>query len=91
VDARFSYASEGASLTLHFGESDEALMLTVPPASADTHLHLFVDRSVVEAFTNSRICHTYRIYPKQPGMVRVTARTAGNGTSLHADVWELMP
>jgi beta-fructofuranosidase len=91
VDARFSHASEGASLTLHFGESDEALTLTVPPAPADTHLHVFVDRSVVETFTNGRTCHTYRLYPKQPGMVRVTTRAAGNGTSLHADVWELTP
>jgi beta-fructofuranosidase len=89
VDARFGHVADGASLTLHLGESNETLALTVPPGDAETHLHFFVDRSVVEVFTNGRACHTYRIYPRQPGTVRVTAQAPGNGTSLHADVWEL--
>jgi len=55
-------------------------------------LRLFLDRSIVEVFANSRLCLTKRIYPSRPDSVgvRLSAR-GGTATVQSMDVWQMTP
>jgi beta-fructofuranosidase len=53
-------------------------------------LHIFLDRSVVEAFGNDQICVTSRIYPSRPDSLGVDVFTrAGDARLVALDVWHM--
>ena len=53
-------------------------------------LRVFVDRSVVEVFANSRECLTKRIYPSRPDSLGVQVFAMGNDASLRSlDAWQM--
>jgi len=55
-------------------------------------LHVFLDRSVVEAFANGQACLTTRIYPARDDSVGLRLFASGGPASVRSlDVWELAP
>lgn len=53
-------------------------------------LRVFVDRSVVEVFVNSRQCLAVRAYPGRSDSVGVALRSIGEGTTLASlDAWQM--
>ena len=61
-----------------------------PQSDGPLHFHVFVDRSVMEIFVNSRICMVQRVYPtrKDSEQVRVFA---SDGSIVVSDFtkWEM--
>ena len=55
-------------------------------------LRLFLDRSIVEVFANSRLCLTKRIYPSRPDSLGVRLSARGGTTTVRSmDVWQMTP
>ena len=55
-------------------------------------LHIFLDRSVLEVFANTRQCLTQRIYPTRPDSLGVSVFARGAPVVVNRlDVWEMMP
>jgi sucrose-6-phosphate hydrolase SacC (GH32 family) len=55
-------------------------------------LHIFLDKSVLEVFANSRQCLTQRIYPRRADSLGVSIFTKGGGATLNAlDAWRITP
>jgi len=55
-------------------------------------LRVFVDKSVVEVFANSRQAVMRRIYPSRPDSVGVSLFSTGGATKVHAlDAWNISP
>ena len=55
-------------------------------------LHIFLDKSVLEVFANSRQCLTQRIYPTRADSLGVSIFTKGGGATLNAlDAWTITP
>ena len=53
-------------------------------------LHIFVDRSVVEAFANNRLCQTLRVYPQSEDAFGVGVFSFGGEAEIQSiDVWKL--
>jgi beta-fructofuranosidase len=53
-------------------------------------LHIFVDRSVIEVFANSRLCMSSRIYPSRSDCLGVGLFARGGSARLNSlDVWEM--
>ena len=78
-----------ATLTLACGDA-EPVVIDVPPAQ-ENHLHVFIDRSVIEVFINGRECRTVRVYPVQAGEVTISAKGMGSGTTLTATFYTILP
>ena len=62
------------------------------PDDEPLELHVFVDRSVIEVFPNSRFCMTQRVYPTRADSkgIDVFAR-GGDATLISLDAWQLQP
>ena len=55
-------------------------------------LHIFLDRSVIEVFANSRSCVTERIYPSRPDSLGLKLFSVGGNARLKTiDVWKIRP
>lgn len=55
-------------------------------------LHIFLDRSVVEVFVNSRLCLTQRIYPTRADSLSVSILASGGEAILNSlDAWTMTP
>ena len=55
-------------------------------------LHIFLDRSVLEVFANSRLCLTQRIYPTRPDSLGVSVfARSGEAILKRLDAWTLTP
>jgi len=55
-------------------------------------LHIFLDRSVLEVFVNSRLCLTQRIYPTRADSFGVSGFSHGGEAILHnLDAWTITP
>ncbi len=55
-------------------------------------LHIFLDRSVMEVFANSRLCLTQRIYPTRGDSLGVSIFARGGEAFLdRLDAWIMMP
>lgn len=55
-------------------------------------LHIFIDRSIVEVFANSRQCLTKRIYPDRPDSLGIGLLIRGGSAKLRSmDVWQIDP
>ena len=55
-------------------------------------LRIFLDRSMLEVFANSRQCVTQRIYPTRSDSVGVTLFSRGGGATVHQlDAWQMSP
>ena len=55
-------------------------------------LRVFVDKSVVEAFANSRQVVMRRIYPSRPDSIGVSLFSTGDKTRVHAlETWNISP
>jgi beta-fructofuranosidase len=66
-----------------------AVPLTLAPDEALT-LRVFVDRSVVEAFANDRVCYTARTYPERDDALGIHVFCRGGAaTAERTDVWRL--
>lgn len=53
-------------------------------------LHVFIDRSIVEVFTNKRQCLTTRVYPKREDSNCVSVFARGNNAKLVSlDAWQM--
>jgi len=98
---RVVYSRASRSLTLDtsrsslssdaLGRADQTTPLTLAD-NAPLELHIFLDRSVVEVFANSRQVLTKRIYPSRPDSRGIECFALGGCAtlrSLHA--WEITP
>ena len=55
-------------------------------------LHIFLDRSVLEVFANSRLCLTQRIYPTRADSLGVSIFARGGEALLNRfDAWTMTP
>jgi sucrose-6-phosphate hydrolase SacC (GH32 family) len=55
-------------------------------------LHIFIDRSVLEVFVNSRLCLTHRIYPTREDSRGVKIFSRGGSCRVkRIDAWKLFP
>jgi beta-fructofuranosidase len=55
-------------------------------------LHVFLDRSVVEVYANSRICLASRIYPERADSLGFGPfAERGDAPAVVLDVWEMKP
>ena len=55
-------------------------------------LHVFVDRSVIEVFPNTRFCMTQRVYPTRSDSTGIDVfACGGNATLVSLDAWKLKP
>ena len=55
-------------------------------------LHIFLDRSVMEVFANSRLCLTQRIYPTRADSLGVSIFARGGEVILNRlDIWTMTP
>ena len=55
-------------------------------------LHIFLDRSVLEVFANSRLCLTQRIYPSRADSLGVSVFAHGGEAVLNSlDAWTITP
>jgi beta-fructofuranosidase len=55
-------------------------------------LHIFLDKSVVEVFVNSRLCLTQRIYPRRADSLGVSILASGGEAILNGlDAWTMTP
>ena len=55
-------------------------------------LHIFLDRSVLEVFANTRQCLTQRIYPTRPDSLGVSIFASGGPIVVNRlDIWDMMP
>lgn len=53
-------------------------------------VHVFVDRSVIEVFANSRVCHTARTYPEGSACLSAAVLAHGGTAEVQSvDVWDL--
>ena len=94
-----SYSRDDGALSLDAGQS------SVSPEVADRspqrgplglapgetlRLNVFVDRSVVEAFANSRQCLTKRVYPSRADALHVSLFSRGGKATVRSlDVWRM--
>ena len=54
------------------------------------HLHIFVDRSVIEVFANGHTALTTRVYPTRPDSLGLSIFTDDNPLTVNQiDVWQL--
>ena len=55
-------------------------------------LHIFLDKSVMEVFVNSRLCLTQRIYPTRADSLGVSLFANGGEATLNSlDAWTMTP
>ena len=55
-------------------------------------LQIFLDKSVVEVFVNSRLCLTQRIYPTRPDSLGISVFARGGEAILNSlDAWTITP
>ena len=55
-------------------------------------LHIFLDKSVVEVFVNSRLCLTQRIYPTRADSLGISILASGGEAILNSlDAWIMTP
>lgn len=53
-------------------------------------IHIFIDKSIVEAFVNYRDCACVRVYPQREDSVGISFRARGKGIKLEKlDVWDM--
>jgi beta-fructofuranosidase len=70
IEVEYALLHAPAQMTLQHANTPDKLQFPVPPApDGKTTVRLFVDRSVIEVFVNERVCHTFRLYPTQPGEI----------------------
>ena len=91
IEARFGPYAGSAGVSLNFGAEHGWLDLSQPPMGPDgLTLRVFIDRSIVEVFVNERTCHTHRVYPSQPGTMRISARAISDGpVETNVSIWEM--
>ena len=58
----------------------------------DLHLRVFVDKSVVEVFANSRQAIARRVSPSRPDSIGVSLFSTGGKTEVHTlEAWKITP
>jgi beta-fructofuranosidase len=59
-------------------------------AGESLHLHVFLDRSVIEIFANDRMCLTSRVYPTRPNSLGVDLFIQSGAVKLKSlDIWDM--
>jgi beta-fructofuranosidase len=83
IDRRFSHFIGDVDL-------DTQIATLTIDSEEELKLHIFFDRSVIEVFSNDRVCLTSRIYPICDDSTGISFVARGGTTRLSSvDIWEL--
>jgi beta-fructofuranosidase len=79
---------DAATMVLSSGDRGGGFQLL--PGEETLKLHIFMDKSVVEVYANSRECITLRVYPKRADSLGMSLFAHGGAVKVRSlDVWEM--